>query len=318
MRNRAVAGFPLIQRYSGPRGARTLVIFADGTEVMLMGRIPKREAIRNALLHPRAAHIRAANANRAGNPARARIRAELLEARDALRTLRDERRAKRPSLRADDAAERRKRIDAAIERLSAELAGIRAEFRRRRAEIAAEQRAAIVEARARHRANLAAIRTEIRGRDAQRWARLEELRRAVAEKRAILAGMRSESAMRRGRRSAEPFQEALHVAEQAIESARPDLVLAWREFVRSKGGRARMRDWYRAGKERLRKGSPRSAAGETIGVAFQEYADENPDIVQEAYSREEERYARMTQPEPEPEDWESLPIRDEAIEGVPF
>lgn len=253
--------------------------------------------------------------NRAGNPARARVRAELLEARDALRTLRDERKARRPSLRADDAAERRKRIDAAIERLSVELTGIRAEFRRRRAELAVEQRAAIVEARARHRANLAAIRTEIRGRDAQRWARLEELRRAVAEKRAILAGMRSESAIRRGRRSAEPFQEALHVAEQAIESARPDLVLAWREFTRSRGSRTRLRDWYRAGKERLRKGSPRSAAGETIGVAFVEYADENPDLIQAAYQRAEESYGER----PDEEDWRNLPISEnQYVEGVPF
>lgn len=254
--------------------------------------------------------------NRAGNPARARVRAELLEARDALRTLRDERRAKRPALRADDAAERRKRIDAAIERLRGQLSEIRAEFRRRRAELAAEQRAALLEARARHRVNLAAIRAEIRDRDAQRWARLLELRRVVAEKRALLAGMRSESAMRRGRRSAEPFAEALHVAERAVEFQRPELLPAWREFLRGRGSRTRLREWYRIGKAKLRKDAPRSAAGETIGVAFVEYADENPDLLQEAYNREQERYARMA--EPEPEDWENLPIRDEAIEGVPF
>lgn len=258
--------------------------------------------------------------NRAGNPARARVRAELLEARDALRTLRDERRAKRPALRADDAAERRRRIDAAIERLRGQLSEIRAEFRRRRAELAAEQRAALLDARARHRVNLAAIRAEIRDRDAQRWARLLELRRVVAEKRALLASMRSESAVRRGRRSAEPLAEAIDYAGQNIAAERPDLVLAWREFLRGRASRSRLLGWYRAGKEKLRKGSPRSFAGETIGVAFIEYADENPDLVQDSYNREQERYARMTEPEPEidPEDWESLPIRDEAIEGVPF
>lgn len=231
--------------------------------------------------------------NRAGNPARARVRAELLEARDALGTLRDERRAKRPALRADDAAERRKRIDAAIDRLRGQLSEIRATFRRRRAELAAEQRAALLDARARHRLNLAAIRTEIRDRDAQRWARLLELRRVVAEKRALLASMRSESAMRRGRRAAEPYQEALHIAESAVEYGRPDLLIAWRHFRKSRGASKRLREWYRAGKERLRKGAPRSAAGETIGVSFIEYADENPDVLAAAYEAEERAAERL-------------------------
>lgn len=260
-----------------------------------------------------------ANRNRAGNPARARARASMLEARDALRALREERRAKRPALRADDAAERRKRIQSAIERLAVQLAEIRAEFRRRRAELAAEQRAAIMETRARHKQNVAAIRAEIRDRDAQRWARLAELRRAVAEQRAILASLRSESAIKRGKRAAEPFQEAIDVAERAIESQRPDLLIAWRHFRGKRGALARLRDWYRAGKAKLRKGSPKSAAGETMGVSFIEYADENPDLLAYAYEQEQGALERGRPMDLDDDDaWRNLPVREDAVEGAPF
>jgi len=258
-----------------------------------------------------------ANRNRAGNPARAKARADLLEARDALRALRERKRTQGPSLRERDRDERQASIRAAIDRQRELLAGIRAEFRRRRAQLAEEQRAAIVEARARHRLNLSQIRQTIRDRAAQRWAELAELRRAVAEKRAILAGMASETRRKAARRAAEPFQEALHVATNAIENQRPDLLVAWRHFRGSRGSLSRLRDWYRAGKARLRKGAPKSDAGETIGVSFIEYADENPDLLAYAYEREQSALERMRPDEGE-DDWRHMPIREEAMEGVPF
>lgn len=241
------------------------------------------------------------NRNRAGNPARTRARAELLEARDKLRELRERKRADRPSLRAVDRAEATQRIGAAIEKLRGTLQKIRAEFSRRRAELAAEQKAAIADARARHRLNLQAIRAEVRDRDAKRWAELAELRRAVAEKRSILASLASEKRIKAGRRAAEPFQEALAVAEYNVEGSRPDLLIAWKHFRKSRGGTKRLREWYKAGKARLRKGAARSAAGETIGESFVEYADENPDVLSSAYEAEErateraqrEHYARQ-------------------------
>lgn len=67
----SVAGFPLIRRISTRQGAMTQVIFGDGREITLMGRLGKREAIKQALWHmskhPEHDHrYKVANQNSAG------------------------------------------------------------------------------------------------------------------------------------------------------------------------------------------------------------------------------------------------------------